>query len=127
MRDWSDLEQLLPYLGLSSLQRRIALHLIEGRSTGYIALAMGVSERIVISRCAIIEAKCAFLRRRPPPDALAVVTTPKSPRPSPLKAARAVESRTDNSRTSTPTESQVPEPNKRLQDDRSRASLFRGA
>ena len=92
MRDWSDLEQRLPELDLSSMQRKIAVQLIEGRSNEHIASAIGVPARVVMFQVAAIK---LALRRRPPPDALVVATTPKLPRPSPLKVARTFNSSTN--------------------------------
>jgi DNA-binding NarL/FixJ family response regulator len=84
MIDLNELKRRLPDLDLHPIQERIANLLIEGYTIARIAVLIKRSERLVNLHVAAIDQAL----RCPPPDAAVTVTSPKSPRPSPLKAAR---------------------------------------
>jgi len=84
MIDLNELKRRLPDLDLSDMQQTIANLLVDGCTTERIAVLTNRSQRLVKLHVAAIESAL----RRPPPDAAVTVTSPKSPRPSPLKAER---------------------------------------
>jgi DNA-binding CsgD family transcriptional regulator len=84
MLDLTELKWRLPDLDLHPMQERIANLLLDGCTIERVAVLIKRSERLVNLHVAAIDQAL----RRPPPDAAVTVTPPKSPRPSPLKAAR---------------------------------------
>jgi DNA-binding CsgD family transcriptional regulator len=83
MLDLNELKWRLPDLDLHPIQERIADLLLDGCNIERIAVLLKRSERLVNLHVAAIDQAL----RRPPPDAAVTVSAPKSPRPSPLKAA----------------------------------------
>jgi hypothetical protein len=80
------LKERLPDLDLTPAQRRIANLMLEGRTVERIVLLTDLSARVVNTHMTAIY----LAIRRSPPDADVTTTGPKSPRPSPKKAARAL-------------------------------------
>jgi len=81
--DLNELKRRLPELDLSPIQETIAYFLLDGLTITYIAVFTNISEQAVNNHMAAIGQALG----PPPSSAAATVTPPKSPRPSPLKAA----------------------------------------